>query len=115
MYFTMEEFRCKCGCNKLIVSGILIDKLNEARKIFGKPMILNSGYRCKQHNADIGGSPNSAHLAGAAADIKCDNSRDRFNMLKALIEVGFNRIGIAETFIHVDISKNLDQEVTWLY
>jgi hypothetical protein len=36
-------------------------------------------------------------------------------MLNALLEVGFNRIGIAGTFIHIDIDKNKSQNVIWTY
>ena len=49
-YFPNKDFRCKCGCGGLIVCGKLINMLNETRKIYGKPMKVTSGYRCKKHN-----------------------------------------------------------------
>lgn len=35
------------------------------------PIHINSGYRCAQLNMLVGGKPNSAHLYGRAADIRC--------------------------------------------
>ena len=31
------------------------------------------------------------------------------------MQVGFNRIGIADTFIHVDDDKDKSQQVIWTY
>ena len=61
------------------------------------------------------GTSNSSHLKGLAADIKCVNSTDRFKLEGILREVGFKRIGIGETFIHIDIDKDKSQNVLWTY
>ena len=49
-----------------------------------------------------------------AADIHCANGNDRMTMVHALIKVGFRRIGIADTFIHVDTDRNKPHSI-WLY
>jgi len=90
-------------------------KLDEAREFAGIPFIINSAYRSPEHNAKIGGKPNSSHLKGLAVDIKATDSRTRFLVLNALISVGFTRIGIADTFIHVDMDYDKSQNVTWTY
>lgn len=90
-------------------------KLDEARELAGIPFIINSAYRTPEHNAKIGGSPNSSHLKGLAVDISVTNSTQRFIVLKALLDVGFTRIGIADTFIHVDLDKDKSQQVIWTY
>ena len=90
-------------------------KLDRAREVAQIPFKINSAYRTPEHNAKIGGKPNSSHLKGLAVDISVTNSRQRFIVLKALIQVGFNRIGIAKNFIHVDDDKSKDSEVVWLY
>ena len=92
-----------------------LSALDEARELAGIPFRINSAYRTPEHNAKIGGKPNSSHLKGLAVDISVTDSRSRFIVLKALIEVGFNRIGIADTFIHVDDSKDKSQQVIWTY
>lgn len=90
-------------------------KLDRAREVAQIPFKINSAYRTPEHNAKIGGKPNSSHLKGLAVDISVTNSRQRFIVLKALIEVGFNRIGVAKTFIHVDDDKDKSPEVVWVY
>ncbi|HAS88818.1 MAG TPA: peptidase M15, partial [Desulfovibrio sp.] len=70
------------------------------------------------HNAEIGGKPNSSHVGGFAVDIAADNSPQRAAILKSLIMAGFERIGIAKTFIHVDMDpEKLAQfgPVVWVY
>ena len=74
-----------------------------------------SGYRSKAHNQKVGGVPQSSHRLGKACDIACIGSRHRFLIVNALIEAGFNRIGIAKNFIHVDNDMNKSSNVIWTY
>ena len=90
-------------------------KLDEAREYAGIPFKINSAYRTEEHNKSIGGSPNSSHIKGLAVDISAKDSRTRFKVLEALIKVGFNRIGVASTFIHVDDDKDKSSDVIWVY
>jgi uncharacterized protein YcbK (DUF882 family) len=89
--------------------------LDEAREVAEIPFVINSAYRTPEHNAKIGGSLNSSHLKGLAVDISVTNSTQRFIVLNALISVGFTRIGISDTFIHVDLDKDKSQQVIWTY
>lgn len=89
-------------------------KLDEAREFAGIPFIINSAYRSPEHPLSIK-KPTSSHIKGLAVDIKATDSRTRFNVLNALISVGFSRIGIADTFIHVDMDFDKAQNVTWTY
>jgi len=113
-YFKDGEFKC-AHCGRLIISEVLRSKLNQAREIYGSPMPIVSGYRCEEYNAQVGGVQSSSHTKGEAADIACMFGRDRLAMMKALLDVGFNRIGVGETFLHVDVSKDLPQDVMWVY
>jgi len=113
-HFKLEEFNCPC-CGQCDMDESLLQKLDKARDIAGIPFHVNSGYRCKEHNKSIGGSPNSSHLKGLAADIRTATIKDRYTILKALLFVGFNRIGIGKNFIHVDIDKDKTQNIIWDY
>lgn len=112
--FKLEEFKCPC-CGKVEMQDSFLKLIDIARTTAGVPFVITSGYRCSKHNAEVGGKPNSAHLAGKAVDIKCSNSSDRFEMIKALTFVGFNRIGIGKNFIHVDSDETKPQKVIWTY
>lgn len=115
-YFNYEEF----DSPDIQGSGQLMDEkmlsmLDEVREMYGKPISINSGYRTIRHNAKVGGKSKSSHLKGLAVDIACGTSRDRYNLLEALKSVGFNRIGIAKSFIHVDLDFDKTQNVIWTY
>ena len=43
--------------------------LEPIRQAFGQPIVVNSGYRCRQLNIAVGGAKRSFHLSGRAADI----------------------------------------------
>ncbi|TQE96895.1 MAG: peptidase M15 [Spiribacter salinus] len=94
---------------------MLVEKLDEARKYAGVPFVIESGLRTIEHNREVGGVDDSAHVTGKAVDILCTNSRYRWHILDALFAVGFLRVGIGRNFIHVDIDKDKPKEVAWLY
>ena len=49
---------------------VLVDQLlDPIREAWGEPIVVSSGYRCKELNALVGGVKNSHHLLGCAADI----------------------------------------------
>ena len=79
----------------------------------GIPFPLSSAYRCPKHNKAVGGVPTSAHTRGYAVDIRCVDSHSRFVMLQALLEVGFRRIELAPTWIHVDNDPDKPRDVAF--
>lgn len=60
------------------------DVLQQARDDYGKPIHVNSGFRCPALNAKVGGKKNSYHLKGMAADLHVDCEKDGF-LLSALL------------------------------
>jgi len=92
-----------------------LSMLEEARTEANIPFKINSGYRTEKHNKKVGGIKSSSHLKGLAADIKCVDSRSRFIIISTLINAGFTRIGIANTFIHVDCDIDKPNMVAWIY
>ena len=113
-YFKLDEFKCPC-CGEVHMNEMFLDRLDAARKLAGVPFVITSGYRCPKHNKEVGGVPDSAHVKGFAADIKCTNSRNRFLIIDALIKTRFNRLGIGKDFIHVDCDIDKDSNVIWTY
>ena len=89
-------------------------KLDKAREFAKVPFVINSAYRSPEHKESIK-NPTSSHIKGLAVDIKATDSRTRYKVLNALMHVGFNRIGIADTFIHVDLDLDKTQNVIWTY
>lgn len=63
--------------------------LDPLRKLFGKPITVNSGYRCPELNKAVGGSKTSDHVKGFAADIT-GGSKEENERLFYLIKYNFN-------------------------
>lgn len=87
--------------------------LDSLRKAVGRPLPINSGYRCPAHDQVEGGEGN--HTQGLAADIACTDSSLRFLIIFYALQLGFKRIGVAKTFIHLDMCGDKPQQVVWLY
>ena len=87
-YFTLEEFKRSRtadlqGIDNTIpvatrenIERLVREVLDPLRQAWGRPLIVNSGYRCPQLNAAVGGSRTSHHLRGMAADITTGNAVD---------------------------------------
>ena len=55
------------------LNDLVTNVLDNLRDSWGRPIIVTSGYRCKELNAAVGGTHNSQHLKGQAADIVSDD------------------------------------------
>lgn len=81
-YFDEHEFACHCDRHGVdaeghpildyIIDKRLVDVLDRIRERLGVPITVNSGYRCPEHNAEVGGVSDSQHVLGTAADITYD-------------------------------------------
>ena len=69
-HFDDSEFECKCGCGFRNVHGKLLGLLEEIRSWYDQPITITSGCRCRKHNNSVGGSQNSQHMFGLAADFR---------------------------------------------
>ena len=67
--FSRSEFACKGGCGFDDIDLELVELLQELRDELGSPITVTSACRCPDYNAKVGGSKNSQHLLGKAADI----------------------------------------------
>ena len=115
-YFKLSEFDSPdvAGSGKNM-NYTFLEKLDYARGNAGCKFVINSGFRTIEWNAKIGGRVGSSHCKGLAADIRAIGSRDRSLIIQALISVGINRIGIANTYIHCDVDNTKDSNVIWIY
>ena len=100
-HFIRHEFSCKCGCGFNTVDVELINLLEQVRKYFDKPVTINSGCRCGEHNTVIGGSLKSQHVIGRAADIVVKDTKPA-DVAEFLETINAPGIGRYNTFTHVD-------------
>lgn len=52
------------------LQGLITNVLDPLREAYGKPIVVNSGYRSPALNKAVGGVPDSQHLTGMAADLR---------------------------------------------
>lgn len=107
--FKSGEIDCKgknC-CTETVYAPELIERLQWMRDKCGKPIVLNSVYRCKKHNGDVGGTSGSRHLKGMAADIAVPGGMT-LDELAALAESAGMRGVLKYTksgFVHADVRE----------
>jgi len=93
-----------------------LDMFAKAEKIYGKPFVINSGYRSPQYQEELRRNPkikaakNSPHVQGVAADISLRGTNKR-KLIDSLKQVGFNRFGVGKSFLHVDAGDKINPKI----
>lgn len=131
-HFSLEEMThsdtaARLGINNtpdaptLLNLHFLASRMEIVRKIFGKPIIVTSGYRCEELNRAIGGSPSSAHRLGLACDFRvlvspnktmnisdaCETLADEARKTK----LAFDQIILEWTWTHVGFSPQMRSQI----
>ncbi len=106
--FKAYEFDCKGAncCGSTMIDSKLVEYLQQIREHFGNPVIINSAYRCSIHNRAVGGTSNSYHAKGQAADIRIAGAAPS-EIAEYAESIGVKGIGLYETakdgyFVHID-------------
>jgi uncharacterized protein YcbK (DUF882 family) len=123
-HFTLEEFTdsqtaARKGINNMPSANSqernnlqrTAETMEEVRILLGeKPILISSGYRSPQVNAAVGGSKNSAHMSGLAADFSCPGAGSPKHICKTL-EPHMKNLGIDQliheydTWVHLGLSS----------
>lgn len=85
--------------------------LDLVRTYIGKPILINSGYRCEKLNEMVNGVQKSMHTKGLAADFRTEEKKD-INTMFEFLERNKNKFKIIElinykNFIHMGVSETL--------
>tara|TARA_R110000782_G_scaffold111719_1_gene201527 strand:- start:9 stop:350 length:342 start_codon:yes stop_codon:yes gene_type:complete len=112
IYFKLSDFDCQETGENEMNEDFLI-KLDDLRHECGFPFIVTSGYRSKDHSIEKRKAKGGTHTQGIAADIRIHNGAEGFIIVSKAIKMGFKGIGVAKTFIHLDVRKTIP--VIWSY
>ena len=91
------------------VKALVENVLQPLRDAWGKPLAINSGYRCPELNAKVGGVPTSQHAKGEAADV-CPFGRnghgdvETVRKLAAMVRelnLPFDQMMLYNSFVHI--------------
>lgn len=111
-YFSIDEFDCKhTGKNEM--NHDFLELLDELRERCDFPFYVTSGYRDKTHPIEMVKKNPGVHTEGIAADIAISSGYQRRKIVEEAIKMGFNGIGIANSFIHVD--SRAGKPIMWTY
>ena len=111
-YFKLSDFACQeTGENEIDID--FVRELDELREACGFPFIITSGYRSPKHSIEANKSSPGTHAQGIAADIRVSDGVQRLAIVENALQQGFTGIGVAKTFVHVDIRKTTP--VMWVY
>ena len=92
------------GCEENL-EALVEQVLEPARAAYGKPIIVNSGYRCSIHNAAVGGASGSQHMKGEAADLRIDGAPEKLARIIVANEK-WDQLILYPTFVHVSWKRN---------
>lgn len=117
--FSLDEFKCKCGCQSVPASTpqflLLVHILQMVRDYFGKKVTITSGIRCKKHNTAVTGRADSKskHLDGIAADFQVQGVQPSA-VCAFLLKCFPDKFGIASanSFTHLDTRP---EKARWTY
>lgn len=111
-FFKISEFDCQySGKNEM--NPDFLEMLDHLRSLCGFPFVITSGYRDPSHPIEARKDRPGTHAKGIAADIAIYDGAARHIILKEAINMGFNGIGVAKSFIHVD--GRAGAPVIWTY
>ncbi len=78
-------------CARELLHVLVEQLLDPIREAWGEPIVVSSGYRCKQLNELVGGAQYSHHLLGCAADLIAGNKTEHrrlFRLIKQMLQEG---------------------------
>lgn len=97
-----KEIDCKCSnysCKRTLLAQSTEESFLNTRVDFGKPIYINSGYRCDLHNRSIGGNEDSRHKLGLALDLRPEHKVD-LDYLEEVARQHFEVVLRYSDFIH---------------
>ena len=98
------------------LTALVNNVLDPLREAYGKPITVNSGYRCEKLNTKVGGVVTSDHMKGMAADISGGSQKENKRLFYLIQELGlpFKQLIDESNFAWVHVSydaNNLKRQI----
>lgn len=106
-HFRPEEMADR-DSGELVVVPAFMDWLEGLRHVFGKPMVITSGYRTPAHQWEITGRREGAHVDGMAVDVLI-NGADAFRLEKLAFAMDVMGVGRQQKGPHEKRYVHLDR------
>lgn len=96
------------------IIALVENVLQPLRDAWGQPLFINSGYRCEELNAKVGGVATSQHCKGQAADVGCSDPLALARLVKKMGLV-YDQMGIYPTFVHLSYKDEGENRMQIFY
>ena len=123
MYFSISELTFSTKARELHIDNTpfsltIIDNLTNLtenlldpiREMWGKPLHVNSGYRCPALNKAVGSKPTSQHLKGEAADITTGSKAENKKLFEMIKDSGLVYDQLIDEYgyswVHISLKKD---------
>lgn len=122
-YFTVNEL-CKSSTatkkgianvpsseERANLEALILNVLDPLREAWGKPIVVNSGFRCERLNKAVGGAAGSQHKTGEAADIEAvtRDPADNRRLFELVLKLGLPFDQMINEFeydwVHISFSR----------
>lgn len=123
-HFTLEELMFSSTAQRLGIdntpNAVMVANLTncasgleEVRALLGRPMSIDSGYRCPDLNKAVGGASNSAHMTGYADDFVCPGFGTPEQIVKAIVasDIVFDQCIQEGTWVHISFDPAARKQV----
>lgn len=92
------------------LDALIENVLDPLREAYGKPIYINSGYRCSELNKAVGGVSTSEHQSGRAADIDTHDYEENKKLFKLIQELNLPFRQLIDesnlSWVHVSYNPN---------
>ncbi len=85
---------------KMPIRSLVVNLLQPLRNAVGQPLIINSGYRCRELNKLLNGAKNSQHCLGEAADVRAADPLLLAQYVKRK-KLPFDQMILYSSFVHL--------------
>lgn len=106
---------CTPKCDISELSSVLVERLILLQKYIGFQLTITSAYRSQSYERSKGRKGTSSHCRGLAVDVSAKDSYTRYNVVVGAALAGIPRIGVGETFVHLDIDETKPHPIIFTY
>ena len=96
------------------IKQLVINILQPVRDLHGKPITINSGFRCERLNFLVGSKNTSQHLKGEAADITAGSKAENKKLFDLIAKSGLKYDQLIDEnkyqWIHISHRKNNNRQ-----
>lgn len=92
-----------------------LQRLNDIREGYCKPIVISSGYRCDELNVLVGGVNDSKHKNGLGVDLKWDSDLVNYMIDNCSFDKLIKEKSGNTKWIHLQFCRNINKERRLLF